>query len=81
MIEHFSKRLELVLLPYHSNEGAAYAFLDKEFNRFGAIAEVLIDQGMKFCGDFKELCEKALIDHYITSRDHHEVDRLAKCML
>jgi hypothetical protein len=41
-----------VLLPDHNNEGAVYAFLDRVVRRFGAIAEVHIDQDTKFCGDF-----------------------------
>ncbi len=63
VIKHFSKWLELVLLPDCSNEGVTYAFLDRMFSRFGARAKILVDQGTKFCGFFLELCEKALIDH------------------
>jgi hypothetical protein len=46
MIEHFSKWLELISLLDHSNEGPTYAFLDKVLNRFGAIVEVFINQGI-----------------------------------
>jgi hypothetical protein len=46
MIKHFSKWLELIPLLDHSNEGPTYAFLDKVFNRFGAIVEVFINQGI-----------------------------------
>jgi hypothetical protein len=67
MIEHFSKWLELVPLPDHSNEKATYAFLDKVFNRFGVRAKVLINQGTKFYGELQELCEKTLINHCTTS--------------
>jgi hypothetical protein len=66
MIEHFSKWLELVLLNC-SNEVVAYACLDKLFNRFGPLVEDFINQGTKFHGDFQKLCEKALIDHQISS--------------
>jgi hypothetical protein len=41
MIEHFSKWLELVPLLDYSNEGIAYAFMDKMFNKFGVLTEVL----------------------------------------
>jgi hypothetical protein len=78
MIEHFSKWLELVLLLDHSNERAAYAFLDRMFNRFGALTKVLIGQGIKFCGDFQKLYEEALIDHRTTSQNHPKVDKLAE---
>jgi len=45
MIEHFSKWLELVPLPDHNNERAAYAILDIMLNEFGAPTKVLTDQG------------------------------------
>jgi hypothetical protein len=72
MIKHFLKWLKLVYLLDHNNEGTTYAFLDKVFNRFGAMLKIFIDQGMKFSGEFQELCEKTLIDHCITSQDHLE---------
>jgi hypothetical protein len=65
--ERFSKWLELVPLPNRSSEKATYAFLDRVFNRFGLPIEVLTDQGTKLCGEFQELCEKALIDHCMIS--------------
>jgi hypothetical protein len=67
MIEYFSKWLELVPLLDHSNKRTSYTFLDKVFNRFGALTKVLTDEGIEFCGGFQELCEKALIDHCTTS--------------
>jgi transposase-like protein len=69
----FSKWLELVLLLNRSNEGVAYAFLHKMFNKFGAPIEVLTNQGAKFCGKFQELCEKTLIDHQTTSHLHKTI--------
>jgi transposase-like protein len=78
MVEHFSKWIELVPSPDKSNEGVAYAFLNKVFSHFGAPAEVLIDQGTKFQDEFQVLCDKALIDHRTTSRDHPKVDSLAE---
>ncbi len=48
MIEHFSKWIELVPLPDKSNEGVAYAFLDRVLGHFGALAKVLTDQGTEF---------------------------------
>ncbi len=54
-------------LPNHNNEGAAYAFLDMVFNRFGVLVEILVNQNLKFHGEFQELCEKALIDPCIIS--------------
>ncbi len=48
MVEHFSKWIELVPSPDKSNERVAYALFDRVFSHFGAPAQVLIDQGMKF---------------------------------
>jgi len=78
MIEHFSKWLEFVPLPYHSNERITYAFLDMVFNKFGAQAKILIDKGIQFHGEFHELCEKALINHCTTSRNHPKAYGLTK---
>jgi transposase-like protein len=81
MIEHFSKWIELVVLPNKFSEGAAYSFLDRVLSRFGAPAEVLTDQGREFLGEFQTLCEQAMINHCTTSRDHPEADGLAKRMV
>ena len=54
------------------------ASLDRVPPRFGAHEEVLTGQGREFLGSFEELCAKALIDHYKTSKDHQEADGLAK---
>jgi len=78
IVEHFSKWIELVPSPDKSNEGVAYAFLDRVLSHFGAPVKVLTDQGMEFQGEFKVLCDNALIDHQTTSRDHPEPDGLAK---
>jgi transposase-like protein len=81
MVEHFSKWIELVPSPNKSSEGVAYAFLDRVLSHFGAPAEVLTDQGTKFQGEFQVLCDKALIDHRTTSRDHPEADGLVECVV
>jgi transposase-like protein len=78
MVEHFSKWIELVPSPDKSNERVTYAFLDRVLSHFGAPAEVLTDQGSKFQGEFQVLCDKALIDHQTTSRDHPEANGLTK---
>jgi hypothetical protein len=78
MVEHFSKWIELVPSPNKSSKGIVYAFLDRVLSHFGAPVEVLIDQGIKFQCEFQVLCDKALIDHQTTFRDHSEADGLAK---
>jgi hypothetical protein len=52
MVKHFSKWIELVPSPDKSNERVAYAFLDRVFSHFGALAKVLTDQGIEFQGEF-----------------------------
>jgi hypothetical protein len=47
-------------------------------SHFGALVKVLIDQGTDFQGEFQVLCDKALIDHRTTSRDHLEANGLAE---
>ncbi len=64
--------------PNKSNKGVAYAFLDRVLNHFGAPAKVLTNQRTKFQGEFQVLCDKALIDHRITSRNHPEEDGLGE---
>jgi hypothetical protein len=59
MVEHLSKWIELVALPQNSLELAAMAFLDWVLARFGALSEVLTDQGHEFLGAFEALCTKA----------------------
>jgi transposase-like protein len=81
MIKHFSKWIELVALPDKFSEGAAYSFLDLVLSRFGAPANVLIDQGQEFLGEFQMLCEQAMIDHRTTSRDYPEANGLAECVV
>jgi hypothetical protein len=66
MIKHFLKWLKLVPLLDHTSEDATFAFFDMVFNIFGALVKVLINQGMKFCWEFQELCEKTLIDYCVT---------------
>jgi hypothetical protein len=70
MVEHFSKWMELVPSFDKSNKGVAYAFLDRVLSHFGALAEVLTNQGTEFQGEFQVLCDKVLIDHRTTFQDH-----------
>ncbi len=65
-------------MPNHGKKRTTYAFLDIMFSRFGVSKELFIDKSKELCGDFQELCEKALIDHSITSQGHPEADGLIK---
>jgi hypothetical protein len=46
-----------------------YAFLDRVFNSFGVLVEILIDQVMEFHWEFQELCEKV---HFLIIKLLHE---------
>jgi hypothetical protein len=70
MIEHFSKWVELVVLPDKSSHNTNHAFLQHVLSRFGACVECLIVQRSKFKGEFQDLLDHALIDHRQISRDH-----------
>jgi hypothetical protein len=74
MVEHFSKWIELVPSLDKSSKGIAYAFLDRVLSHFGALVEVLTDQGK----EFQVLCDKALINHQTTSRNHPEANGLVE---
>jgi len=81
MIEHFSKWVELVALSDKSSHSTSQTFLRQVLSRFGACVECLTDQGSEFKGVFRDVLDHALIDHRRTSRDHPEVDGLAKWMV
>jgi hypothetical protein len=70
MIEHFSKWVEVVMLPNKSSHNTNQVSLQHVLSRFGACVECLTDQGSKFRGEFQDLLDHALIDHRHTSRDH-----------
>jgi len=81
MIEHFSKWVELVALPNKSSHSTSQAFLQQVRSRFTACVKCLTNQGSKFKGEFQDLLDHALIDHWRTSRDHPQVDGLAERMV
>jgi hypothetical protein len=81
MIEHFSKWVELVVLPDKSSHSTNQAFLQQVLSRFKACVECLIDQGSEFRGEFQDLLDHALIDHRWTSRDHPQANGLAERMV
>jgi hypothetical protein len=81
MIEYFSKWVELVALPNKSSHNTSQAFLQQVLSKFGACAECLTNQGSEFRGEFQDLLDHALIDHCWTSKDHPQVDGLAKRMV
>jgi transposase len=81
MIEHFSKWVELVVLPNKSSYSTNQAFLQQVLSRFGAYAECLIYQGSKFRGEFQDLLDHVLIDQRRTSKDHPQANGLIERMV
>jgi hypothetical protein len=78
MIEHFSKWIELAPFQNKSNERATYALLN--WSRIHLVFQQKYSQikAQNFEKKFRNLCERALIDHRITFHYHHKVDVLAK---
>ncbi len=64
MIEHFSKWVKFIALPNKSSHNTNHDFLQQVLSRFGACVECLIDQGLKFKGQFQDLFDHALIDRH-----------------
>jgi hypothetical protein len=54
-------------LPNCNNEGVLFIFMDRVFNRVGALVEVFTNQATKICEEFHKLCERTLINHHTTS--------------
>jgi hypothetical protein len=81
MIEHFSKWVELVVLPDKSSHSTSQAFLQQVLSRFGACAECFTNQRLEFRGEFQDLLDRAFIDHRRTSRDHPQADDLVERMV
>jgi transposase InsO family protein len=67
MVEHFSKFVELAALPAKEARHTADAFKGRVLGRYGAMAEVLTDQGSEWLAEFHHMLEQALVDHRMTS--------------
>jgi len=81
MIEHFSKWVELVVLPDKSSHNTSHVFLQHVLSRFGAYAECLTDQGSEFRGKFQDLLNHAFIDHCRISKDHPQANGFVERMV
>jgi hypothetical protein len=81
MIKHFSKWVELIVLPNKSSHNTNQTFLQQVLSRFGACAKCLNDQRSEFRGKFQDLLDHAFIDHHRTSRDHPQADGLVEKMV
>jgi hypothetical protein len=81
MIEHFSKWVELVVLPDKSSHSTSQVFLQQVLSRFGACVKCLTDQGAENRGEFQDLLDHVFIDHRRTLRDHPQANGLAKRMV
>jgi transposase InsO family protein len=67
MVEHYSKFVELAALPAKEARHTAAAFTSRVLGRYGAMAEVLTDQGSEWLAEFHQVLERALVDHRMTS--------------
>ncbi len=68
-------------LPNCNNEGVLFTFMDRVYNRVGALVEVFTNQATKICEEFQKLCERTLINHHTTSWDHFETNELVEQMV
>ena len=59
-IEHFTKWVELTPLPSKCSKDAARALLEGVLSRYGALAEVLTNQGSEFKGEFQTLLSQLI---------------------
>ena len=81
MIEHFTKRVELVPLPNKTADLTRATFLESVLSRFGAPAKVVTDQESEFKGEFFDLLHHHGIDHRMDSREHSQADGLSERMV
>jgi hypothetical protein len=77
-VEAFSKHAEIIPIPNKESATTAYYFLHNVIARFGAMAEVVTDQGTEFLGQFQELMVQAQVDHRFTSAHHPQSNGLAE---
>ncbi len=77
IIKHFSKWVELVVLPDKSSYSISRGFLQHVLSRFGACIECHTNQGSDFKGKFQDLFDHALNYHCRISKDHPQADGLA----
>ena len=80
-IEHFTTRVELILLPSKYSKDAARALLDGVLSRYDATGEVLTDQGREFQGESQTLLAAHEITHRLSLREHPQSDGLAERMV
>jgi hypothetical protein len=73
--------VRLVPLLDYSNEWIAHTFLDRVLSKFGVPIKNFTNQDMKFHGESQKMCEKTLIDHHTTSRDHHDANKFIEQMV
>jgi len=76
-VEHCSRMVELVPLPNKSARTTADAAA-AIFGRFGAVAEVLTDQGPEWSGEFAELLREFGVDHRRTTGYHPQANGLTE---
>ena len=69
-IEHFTKWVELIPTTSKKAAEVAYQFKSQILSRYGALGEVITDQGSEFRGEFETLLARHEITHRTATRDH-----------
>jgi hypothetical protein len=77
-IEYYSKMCELVPITSKHASVTAYAFSHNVLGRYGAMAEVITDQGTEWEGAFDAMLREAMVDHRHTSPGRPQSDGLAE---
>ena len=77
-IEHFTKWVELI--P-PSSKDSVRALLEGVLSRYGALGEVLTNEGREFHGEFQTLLAQHEITHRLISREHPQSDGPAERMV
>ena len=77
-VDHFSKWAEFMAVPDKSAKTTSDALLDHILARFGALGEVITDQGSEFEGAFHTLLNQHHITHRTPGKEHPQSDGLAE---
>ena len=81
MIEHFSKWVEVVAIPSKESCETATVFRQYVLCRYGALAEVLTDQGTEFIGEFHEMRHSSITVGHRGITRRRTVKANAECRL
>ena len=78
MIEHYSRCIELAVIPDKEAKHVAAVFRERVIARYGGCAEVLTDNGGEFHKEFTTLLQENFIDHRLITPQHSQSNGLAE---